>query len=137
MKNINYGTVYQGSSPELIELYVLGYDIQWFSEGYWLDIPRYDDQDNYHTVHRVTNTKYQFRVKPKVSFIFFHTDDQFKVEDICAKITSVTSMVFSYPEYKPSGPYLMLKVDSKGKVLDSYSSTTKDVNHDDSFFKYC
>jgi len=131
MKNINYGTVYQGSSPELIELYVLGYDIQWFSEGYWLDIPPYRSKDN-SDVYRVTNTKYQFRVKLPCSFIFFHTDD-----NRFSKPKTISLPTFSYPESKPAGPYVMFKVNHKGVVIDSYSSTTKHVNHDDSFFKYC
>lgn len=131
MKNINYNTVYKGSSPELVELYVLGYDIQWLCDK-WVDIPGYNDKDNYHNIWRITNTKYTFRVKPSLSFMFFHTDSS-----RFDKPKTISLMTFNYPESKPCGPYVMLKVDSKGKVIDSYSSTTKDVYDDDTFFKYC
>jgi len=129
MKNINCNTVYEGSSPELVELYVLGYDIQWFNEGYWLDIPSYNSKDN-SDVYRVTNKNYKFRVKPCYSFMFFHTEDRF------AKSKTENIMTFNYPEGSPCGPYVMLKLNNDHKVIDCYSSTTKDVYHDDSFFKY-
>ena len=132
MKNIIPDTVFQGSHPKLVELYVLGNSIQWLNNGYWVDIPKYISDDG--NLYRVTNDKYTFRVKPSCSYVFFHTNDHFKVS--ADTFTIIKPMVFPYPLFEPSGPYIMFKVDSEGKVLDSYSSTTKDVYNDDTFFKY-
>jgi hypothetical protein len=133
MKNINYNTVYTGSSPELIELYVLGYDIQWFNEGYWLDVPSYNSEDG-SDLYRVTNTEYTFRVKPICSYVFLHTNEVFKLKPNSFK--TLDCVLFAYPKYKPAGPYVMFKVNNEGNVIDSYSSTDREVNDDDSFFKY-
>jgi len=125
MSNNNSNTLFQGSDPELVKAYVLGRRIQWQSNGTWVDIPDYGDTSK---VWRVTDKHHIFRIKPDFTFLFFHTGGRFKEQGHQELYT------FNYPESKPYGPYVMLKLNSVKEVIDSYSSTTMDVCNDNPFF---
>jgi len=131
MKIINPNKVYQGSDPFLVELYVLGHEVEWLNEGYWIPIPSYDsDENNSGSVARITNKDYKFRIKVKSHFVFFHTSGLIKSsKDGCEEVELT---LFNYPEYYPSGPYTMYRV-SNDEVIDSYSSMTRSI--DDEFFR--
>lgn len=137
MKIINPNKVYQGSDPYLVELYVLGHEVEWFNkveqlnEGYWIPIPSYDsDENSSGSVARVTNKDYKFRIKVKDHFVFFHTSEVITPSKDGCKNVEFT--LFNYPEYYPSGPYTMYRV-RNNEVIDSYSSMTRSI--DDEFFR--
>jgi hypothetical protein len=128
MKKDNQEKVYQGSDPYLVELYVLGHEVQWYNEGYWIDIPCYTEDGIDDDICRITNKNYDFRIKPKDIYVFFHN---------CSIDSSITYssveniMLFNYPKFSPSGAYTMFRV-RNNIVIDSYSCMTEEIN--DEFF---
>jgi len=130
MKIINPNKVYQGSDPFLVELYVLGHEVEWLNEGYWIPIPSYGSDEDGGCVARITNKNYEFRIKVKDHFVFFHTSEVITPSKDGCKQVEFT--LFNYPEYYPSGPYTMYRV-RNNEVIDSYSSMTRSI--DDEFFR--
>jgi hypothetical protein len=68
-----------------------------------------------------------YRIKPKTSFVFFHTQALYKN---CKpnSLTEVNNWIFSYPEYKPAGPHIMLELNSDKESINVTFSNSKTVN---------
>jgi hypothetical protein len=95
------------------------------SDNVWCSIPGPENSTgaSYHF-----DDRYTLRIKPTPSFVFFHTSKEFSVCTEDHSVNEIEICVFNYPEYEPSGPHIMLELNSSKEVIGSMVSNDSSVN---------
>jgi len=109
---------------EIIQAWLNGETVQYLSiNNEWVSLSPIENQS---MAPSFSDGK-DYRIKPKTSFVFFHTKALYK-ETQPNGITEINSWVFKYPEYKPCGPHIMIELNSDKEVINTQFSPDKSVN---------